>query len=102
MADLAQAVARWRLAEAGPRPGSVELPHLTPRASLRVLQEAVSDGRRVWVGYVDETGRTTRRLLEPEGLSGGRLTATEVGRPGSRTFSVHRVTGAVHAAEVPD
>ena len=102
VADLAQAVARWRLAEAGPRPGSVELPHLAPRASLRVLQAAVSDGRRVWVGYVDETGRTTRRLLEPQGLEGGRLTATEVGRPGSRSFSVHRVTGAVPAAEVPD
>jgi hypothetical protein len=98
--ELADAVARWRLAESGPRPGSVDLPFLEPRVSLEVLRDAVTTGRAVWIGYVDETGRTTRRLLEPITLSGGRLTAVEVGRPGTRTFSVHRVTGVAVAAEV--
>ncbi|MFC5380918.1 helicase-associated domain-containing protein [Aquipuribacter nitratireducens] len=99
--QLAEAVRRWRLAEAGPRPGSVELPFLEPRVSLELLRDAVAARGRVWIGYVDETGRTTRRLLEPLALSGGRLTAVEVGRPGTRTFSVHRVTGAAHAAQAP-
>lgn len=65
-----------------------------------MLRDAVTSGRQVWIGYVDETGRTTRRLLHPRTLSGGRLTAVEVGRPGTRTFSVHRVTGAAVAGEV--
>lgn len=99
---LREAVARWRIADAGPRPGSVELPHLAPRASLRALQDALEEGSRVWVGYVDETGRATRRLLEPQFLTDGRLTAVEVGRPGSRAFSVHRVTGVAPATEVQD
>ncbi|WP_336922573.1 helicase-associated domain-containing protein [Aquipuribacter sp. SD81] len=100
--QLGEAVRRWRLADSGPRPGSIDLPHLEPRVSLEVLRDAVAEGRRVWVGYVDETGRTSRRLLEPLALSGGRLTAVEVGRPGTRTFSVHRVTGAAAAPRVED
>ncbi len=100
--ELAEAVGRWRLAESGPRPGSVQLPYLEPRVSLEVLRDAVTTGRSVWVGYVDETGRTTRRLLEPVTVSGGRLTAVEVGRPGTRTYSVHRVTGVALVPEVSD
>jgi hypothetical protein len=100
--ELAEAVARWRLAESGPRPGSVELPYLDPRVSLEVLRDAVGARRPVWVGYVDETGRTTRRLLDPLTLSGGRLTAVEAGRTGPRTYSVHRVTGVAVVPEVPD
>ena len=100
--ELAEAVGRWRLAESGPRPGSVELPYLDPRVSLEVLRDAVSARRPVWVGYVDETGRTTRRLLDPLTLSGGRLTAVEAGRTGPRTYSVHRVTGVAVVPEVPD
>jgi hypothetical protein len=98
--QLAEAVARWRLAESAPRPGSIDLPYLEPRVSLEVLRDAVTAGQAVWIGYVDESGRTTRRLVEPLALSGGRLTAVEVGRPGTRTFSVHRVTGAAVAPVV--
>ncbi len=100
--ELDEAVRRWRLAEQGPRPGSVDLPHLEPRVSLELLRDAVTAGQPVWVGYVDETGRTTRRLLEPLTLSGGRLTAVEAGRPGTRTYSVHRVTGVALVPEVED
>ncbi len=100
--ELAEAVGRWRVAESGPRPGSIDLPYLEPRVSLEVLRDAVTSGRSVWVGYVDETGRTTRRLLEPITLSGGRLTAVEAGRPGTRTYSVHRVTGVALVPEVED
>ena len=98
--ELAEAVGRWRLAESGPRPGSVDLPFLEPRVSLEVLRDAVSARRPVWVGYVDETGRTTRRLLDPLTLSGGRLTAVEAGRTGPRTYSVSRVTGVAVVPEV--
>ena len=44
--ELAEAVGRWRLAESGPRPGSVELPYLEPRVSLEVLRDAVTAGGR--------------------------------------------------------
>lgn len=100
--ELTEAVGRWRLVESGPRPGTVELPHLEPRVSLEVLRDAVTARRPVWVGYVDETGRTTRRLLDPLTLSGGRLVAVEAGRPGPRTYSVHRVTGVALVPEVGD
>ncbi|MGF1646437.1 MAG: helicase-associated domain-containing protein [Kineosporiaceae bacterium] len=94
---LAEAVERWRLAETGPRPGSAELPRMDPAVSLSVLRQAVETGARVWIGYVDETGRATQRLVAPIGLQAGRLTAEEVGRAGPRLFSVHRVTGAAVA-----
>ncbi len=91
---LREAVARWRVTEAGPRPGSTGLPRMEPALSLAVLRDALATGSRVWIGYVDETGRATQRLVVPRALDAGRLTADEVGRAGSRLFSVHRVTGA--------
>jgi hypothetical protein len=94
---LAEAVRRWRVAETGPRPGSAELPRMDPAVSLSVLREALETGSRVWIGYVDETGRATQRLVAPLGLQAGRLTAEEVGRAGPRLFSVHRLTGAAVA-----
>lgn len=98
---LAEAVERWRIAEAGPRPGSAELPRMEPAVSLAVLRHALDEGSRVWIGYVDETGRATQRLLVPIALQAGRLTAEEVGRAGPRLYSVHRVTGAaIEAGEV--
>ncbi|MGF1660933.1 MAG: DNA-binding protein, partial [Kineosporiaceae bacterium] len=100
-ARLAEAVQRWRVAEAGPRPGSAELPRMDPAVSLSVLRQALETGARVWIGYVDETGRTTQRLVAPIGLQAGRLTAEEVGRAGPRLFSVHRVTGAAVAGPSP-
>jgi hypothetical protein len=98
---LAETVQRWRVAESGPRPGSADLPRMDPAVSLSVLREALEAGARVWIGYVDETGRATQRLVVPLGLSGGRLTAEEVGRTGPRLFSLHRVTGAAVAGPVP-
>ncbi len=92
---LREAVARWRVTESGPKPGSAGLPRMEPAVSLSVLRDAIGTGGRVWIGYVDETGRATQRLIVPRSLEAGRLTAEEVGRAGPRLFSVHRVTGAV-------
>ncbi|GAB7193568.1 helicase-associated domain-containing protein [Kineococcus sp. NUM-3379] len=83
-----------RLAARAPAP---PLPATDPAVSLAVLREAASQRRAVWMGYADATGRTTRRLVEPLSVEGGRVTALDRSEQQVRTFSVHRVTGvAVH------
>ena len=60
---------------------------------LAFLQDAARDGRQVWIGYVDQQGRSTSRVVEPRSVEGGFVTAFDHLRREDRTFSVHRVTG---------
>ena len=51
----------------------------------------VSNG--VWIGVTDRLGATTRHLIHPRRVDGGRVHATdETGR--ERTWTVHRIIGA--------
>ena len=60
---------------------------------LAFLQDAVREGRQVWIGYVDAQGRSTSRVVEPRAVEGGYVTAYDHLRQEDRTFSLHRVTG---------
>ena len=57
------------------------------------LQQAVREGRQVWLGYVDAQGRPTSRVVEPRTIEGGYVTAYDHLRQEDRTFSLHRITG---------
>jgi hypothetical protein len=75
------------------------MPGLTPvqahSQAMAVLQQAVRDKVKVWVGYVDSHGSTLSRLLRPVSVSGGYLRAEDERTETLHTFALHRITAAV-------
>jgi hypothetical protein len=63
--------------------------------AMAVLQQAVRDKARVWVGYVDSHGATLSRLVRAVSLGGGYLRAEDERTETLHTFALHRVTAAV-------
>ncbi|MEV6346993.1 helicase-associated domain-containing protein [Actinoplanes sp. NPDC051851] len=63
--------------------------------AMAVLQQAVRDKTRVWVGYVDSHGATLSRLVRPVSLSAGYLRAEDERGESLHTFALHRITAAV-------
>jgi hypothetical protein len=61
--------------------------------TLAFLQAAAREGRQVWIGYVDQQGASTSRVVEPKTVEGGYVTAYDHLRHEDRTFSVHRIIG---------
>jgi hypothetical protein len=66
------------------------------------LQAAITEGRQVWLGYVDAQGRPTSRVVEPRTMEGGYVTAYDHLRQEDRTFSLHRITGVAEISEDKD
>ena len=71
-----------------------------PSAALAALRAAVEDRRLVWIGYVDNDGATTERVVTPIRVDGGWLTAYDQRAADHRSFAVHRIT-AVRPIEQP-
>ncbi|WP_250029121.1 helicase-associated domain-containing protein [Paractinoplanes maris] len=63
--------------------------------AMAVLQQAVREKVRVWVGYVDSHGATLSRLVRPVSLSAGYLRAEDERTETLHTFALHRITAAV-------
>ncbi|GLY98173.1 helicase-associated domain-containing protein [Actinoplanes sp. NBRC 103695] len=63
--------------------------------AMAVLQQAVREKARVWVGYVDSHGATLSRLVRPVSLSAGYLRAEDDRTETLHTFALHRITAAV-------
>jgi hypothetical protein len=63
--------------------------------ALAVLQQAVRDRQRVWVGYVDSHGGTAARLVRPVSIGAGYLRAEDERTATLHTFALHRITAAV-------
>lgn len=59
---------------------------------MAALREAVETRTTVLIGYVDSSGRTTERLVDPIRVEGGSLTALDHRSDDERTFAVHRIT----------
>ncbi len=64
----------------------------TPADALAVLREAAQAGDPVWIGYVDNHGTTTERVVEPIRVEAGQLTAHDQRTGEERSFAVHRIT----------
>jgi hypothetical protein len=79
--------------------GQATGPGLTPvqahSQAMAVLQQAVREKARVWVGYVDAHGSTLSRLVRPVSLSAGYLRAEDERTETLHTFALHRITAAV-------
>jgi hypothetical protein len=67
--------------------------------AMAVLQQAVREKARVWVGYVDSHGATLSRLVRPVSLSAGYLRAEDERTETLHTFALHRITAAVPEEE---
>ncbi|MCU1537914.1 MAG: hypothetical protein JWP82_2265, partial [Humibacillus sp.] len=88
----AEATADDRRAEHDRRAGP-SIPTTDPLVTLALLRDAVAEHHGVWIGLSDQGGGTTRHLIHPERVDGGRVWATD-DSGAERTFSVHRITGA--------
>ncbi|WP_395691007.1 helicase-associated domain-containing protein [Nocardioides sp.] len=71
---------------------------LSPSGSMAALREAVEARATVLIGYVDNQGTTSERLVDPIRVEGGSLTAHDHRSDDVRTFAVHRITTVRPAA----
>ncbi|MDP3892095.1 helicase C-terminal domain-containing protein [Nocardioides sp.] len=92
-AHIASVVAAVRAGDrvASSRPSAPTAP-TTPSGALAALREAVEAGEAVWIGYVDNHGTTSERVVDPVQVEGGWLTAYDHRSEDTRTFAVHRIT----------
>jgi hypothetical protein len=63
--------------------------------ALAVLQQALRDKHRVWVGYVDAHGGTVSRLVRPVSIGAGYLRAEDDRAQTLHTFALHRITAVI-------
>jgi Helicase conserved C-terminal domain len=90
-ARIAQVVTAIRSGDRVARTRSPASPELTPIGSLAALREAVEAGRTVLIGYVDNQGASTERIVDPVRVDGGWLTARDHRADDVRQFAVHRI-----------
>lgn len=99
---LATALRRSELEEP---PGiSIAAPHELPRmptaATAQVLRRAQTTQTPVWVGYADNAGSMSRRLIDVVAADGGAISAFDHSHGRIRTLVLSRITGAVLADDV--
>ncbi|MFA7265717.1 MAG: helicase-associated domain-containing protein, partial [Candidatus Nanopelagicales bacterium] len=102
VAALATALRRSELDEP---PGiSIAAPHELPRmptaATAQVLRRAQTTQMPVWVGYADNAGSMSRRLVDVVAADGGAISAFDHSHGRIRTLVLSRITGAVLADDV--
>ncbi len=98
-ADPASVIAAIRAAPPRPEPGPAPARVLdsTPADAVAFLHLAVADAQAVWIGYADGNGRTTRHLVRPIRIDGGRMYAVSTDSDAEQLFLLHRITGAAPA-----
>lgn len=60
---------------------------------VSALTTAAAARGRVWIGYVDSAGVARSRILKPERVEGGYLTAYDAARAVTHRLALHRITG---------
>lgn len=74
-------------------------PARTPADVMTALREAVEDGGEVWIGYLDNHGTSTERVVRPREVGGGQVTAYDARSDEMRSFAIHRITEVRRPAE---
>ncbi len=77
-----------------------ELPRMPTAATAQVLRRAQVQQVPVWVGYADNAGSMTRRLVDVVASDGGAISAFDHSHGRIRTLVLSRITGAVLAADI--
>ncbi|MET0740180.1 MAG: helicase C-terminal domain-containing protein [Candidatus Nanopelagicales bacterium] len=80
-------------AVAGPSGSTRRLPRTLANETVELLRAAAAEQRSVWIGYVDNHGQTTDRVVDPLRVERGYLTAYDHRIEEVHTFAVHRITG---------
>jgi hypothetical protein len=95
-ATLSAAVRAIRAGDRGVQSRPVETPpalgHTASTDVLQSLAAAIQSGASVWLGYVDNHGTTTERIVDPVSLDAGWLSAFDHRTEQVRTFAVHRIS----------
>ncbi len=92
---ITAAVRALRAGDAAARvaPPNGSPPRSTATAMVQRLREAADRGTRVWIGYHDQQGQASSRIIEPARIEGGFLTAYDATRAAVHRFALHRITG---------
>jgi hypothetical protein len=69
-------------------------PATSPADVMAVLREAVESRREVWIGYLDNHGTSTERIVRPVEVGAGQLSAYDERSDEVRSFAIHRITQA--------
>lgn len=64
----------------------------TPADVIALLRTAAESGEQLLIGYVGNDGTVAERLVSPERVEGGRLSAYDDRSDSPRTFAIHRIT----------
>ncbi|WP_344285119.1 helicase-associated domain-containing protein, partial [Actinomadura napierensis] len=76
-------------------------PRSPAMATIERLRGAVDRGGRVWIGYLDQQGQASSRIVEPVRVEGGFLTGYDATRAAVHRFALHRITGVAELDEEP-
>ena len=63
-----------------------------------MLRQAAEAHERLVIGYVGNDGTVAERLVSPERVEGGRLSAYDERSDSSRSFAIHRITAVSRPA----
>ena len=64
----------------------------SPADVIAMLRQAAEAHEQLRIGYVGNDGTVAERLVSPERVEGGRVTAYDERSDSSRTFAIHRIT----------
>ncbi len=70
----------------------------TPADVIAMLRQAAEAHERLVIGYVGNDGTVAERLVSPERVEGGRLSAYDERSDSSRSFAIHRITAVSRPA----
>ncbi|MFC6933689.1 helicase-associated domain-containing protein [Actinomadura yumaensis] len=76
-------------------------PRSPAMATIEQLRAAVDRGGRVWIGYLDQQGQASSRIVEPVRVEGGFLTGYDATRAAVHRFALHRITGVSDLDDAP-
>lgn len=64
----------------------------TPTEVIAMLRQAAEAEEQLLIGYVGNDGTVAERIVSPERVEGGRLTAYDERSDSTRHFAIHRIT----------
>ena len=59
---------------------------------IAMLRQAAEAGEQLVIGYVGNDGTVAERMVTPERVEGGQVTAYDERSDSQRTFALHRIT----------
>ena len=69
------------------------LPRTTANETLEMLNQFIKDSRTLSIGYADNNGSATHRIVDPLSISAGSLIARDHGTGHVQAFRIPRITG---------